>query len=135
MWIAWLISLLILSLSTYRLIAYIKKTKRYYKVVATVIGNDVKTVDGALIGPQYFYASVVTFTDNKGIQQQMICGEENQGRPIYKEGELITLLVDPANSGRFLVYDFVNGYLIPFIWIAIGISVVAVPYLFPDSFR
>lgn len=112
-----------------------KKVKNYYKVPATIIGNDVETVDDPLMGPKYFYSPIVEFTDSDGQIKQMICGENNPDRPLYKAGAQITVMVDPANSSRFLVHDFVNGYLIPFIWIAIGLSVVAIPYLFPDSFK
>lgn len=131
----WFLSILILSLSFYRLYIYMKKVRNYYKVSATIVGNDIKTVDDPLMGPKYFYAPIVEFTDSNGERKQMICGEDNPGRPLYKDGAKITLLVDPSDSSRFLVQDFVNGYIIPFIWIIIGISIVAIPYLFPETFR
>ncbi len=131
----WFLSALIISLSVYRLITYVRKARNYYKTQAVIVGNDMKTVDDALMGPKYFYAAIVEFTDNKGERKQMVCGEDNPGRPLYKDGAKLTLLVHPTDPSRFLVRDFINGYLIPFIWIAIGIAIVVIPYAFPETFR
>jgi hypothetical protein len=112
-----------------------KKTKKYYKVSATIVGNDIETVDDPLMGPKHFYSPIIQFVDSNGESRQMVSGENNPDRPLYSDGAKITLLVDPADSSRFLIHDFVNGYLIPIIWIVIGLSVVVVPYLFPNEFR
>ncbi|TDH19839.1 hypothetical protein EXU57_22570 [Segetibacter sp. 3557_3] len=131
----WFLAALILGLSFYRLYMYVRKVKNYYKVAATIVGNDIKTVEDPLMGPKYFYAPIVEFTDKSGELKQMICGEDNPGRPIYKDGAKLTLLVHPDDASRFLVHDFVNGYLIPVIWIIIGVSIVLIPYIFPETFK
>lgn len=131
----WFLAALIMGLSIYRLVLYMRKVKNYYRVSATIVGNDIKTVEDPLMGPKYFYAPIVEFTDKDGQQKQMICGEDNPGRPIYKDGAKLTLLVNPTDPSRFLVHDFVNGYLIPIIWMIIGIAIILIPYLFPDTFK
>ena len=130
----WVIPILIFVLSIYRLVSYYRKVKHYYKVSATVIGNDIKTVSGGMAGDQHYYSPVIEFTDRYGNIQQLISGEDNVGRPLYREGKTITILVNPDDSTRFLVYDFVNGYLIPVIWILIGIAVIIIPMIFPETF-
>ena len=131
----WFLAALIISLSVYRLVVYMRKVRNYYRVSATIVGNDIKTVEDPLMGPKYFYAPIVAFIDKDGQRKEMICGEDNPGRPIYKDGSKLTLLVHPDDPSRFLVHDFVNGYLIPFIWIAIGIAIVLIPYLYPETFK
>jgi hypothetical protein len=131
----WFISILILSLSIYRLINYYNKVKNYYKVSATIVGNDIKTVEDTLMGSQYYYAAIVEFTDKDGNIKQLISGEENPGRPLYSTGTKLTILVHPDNSSRFLMFDFVEGYLIPIIWIAIGIAIIMIPLIFPETFN
>ena len=87
-----------------------------------------------MAGDQHYYSPVIEFTDKNGDIQQLISGEDNVDRPLYREGKTITILVNPNDSTRFLVYDFVNGYLIPIIWILIGIAVIIIPMIFPETF-
>jgi hypothetical protein len=131
----WFFAVLILSLSLYRLRNYYNKVKNYYKAAATIVGNDVKTVKDTIMGDQYYYASIVEFTDKDGNVKQLVSAEENPGRPLYSQGTKLTVLVHPADSNRFLMYDFVDGYLIPLIWIAIGISIAVIPLIFPEVFK
>ena len=130
----WVIPILIFTLSIYRIVMYHKKVKNYYKVSATIIGNDVKTVKGGMAGDQHYYSPIIEFTDREGNLQQLISGEDNPDRPLYTQGKTLTILVNPTDSSRFLIYDFVNGYLIPIIWLLIGIAVVAIPMMFPETF-
>jgi hypothetical protein len=132
---SWFFSILILSLALYRLITYYNKVKNYYKVAATIVGNDVKTVEDTLMGNQYYYAAIVEFTDKDGNVKQLISAEENPGRPLYNQGAKLTVLVHPADSNRFLMYDFVDGYFIPLIWIVIGISIALIPIIFSETFK
>jgi hypothetical protein len=131
----WFLSALILTLSIYRLILYRKKVKNYYKVSATIVDNNIKTVEDTLMGNQYYYAAIVEFRDKDGNVKQLISGEENPGRPLYSIGAKLTILVHPEDSNRFLMYDFVEGYLIPVIWIVIGVSIAAIPLIFPETFK
>lgn len=130
----WGIAIFIMGLGIYRFIVYHLKVRKYYKTSAIVIGDDIQKVSDPLQGDKFFYAPIVTFTDRYGQAQQMICGEDSAGRPLYKQGTKLTILVHPHDSSRFLVYDFISGYLIPVIWIIIGAAVVAIPALFPEAF-
>lgn len=130
----WFLSAIILGLSGYRLLAYHKKVKRYYKVPAVVVGNDIKTVGDALMGDKYFYAAIVEYEDKQGQKHQMVSGEDNPGRPLYQPGDKLSLLVNPIDPTKFLVYDFVGGYLIPVIWIIIGLAIVIIPAAYPETF-
>lgn len=129
------IPILIFVLSIYRIVTYYKQVKNYYKVSATIVGNDMKTVKGGITGDQYYYSPIIEFIDKNGNIQQLISGEDNPDRPLYSEGKKLTILVNPEDSSRFLVHDFVNGYLIPVIWILIGITIVIVPMIFPETFN
>jgi hypothetical protein len=131
----WFLFVLIVGLGVYRLIAYHNKVKKYYPVVGTVVGNDIKTVEDALMGDKYFYAAIVEFTDNMGATHHFISGEDNPGRPIYKEGSSLNLLVHPNDPSKFMVQDIVGGYIIPIIWIIIGIAIPLIPILYPETFR
>ena len=131
----WFLSILILSLSFHRLIIYNKKSKNYYKAHAVVTGIDIKTTEDELMGKKYFYAAIMEFTDKHGVRQQLISGEDNPGRPLYKVGAKLTLLVHPDDPSKFLPYDFVSGYLIPVIWIIIGVAIVAIPLIWPEVFK
>ncbi len=131
----WFLFTLIVGLGLYRLILYYQKIKKYYKVKGTIVGQDVKPVDDALMGKKYYYAPIVAFTDKYNRLQEMVCGEDNPDRPLYKDGASITLLVHPDDSSRFLVYDFVSGILIPIIWILIGIAIPLIPIMYPDVFK
>ena len=131
----WFLFVLIVGLGVYRLVVYHNKVRKYYPVVGTVIGNDIKTVEDALMGDKYFYAAIVEFTDRNGKTHHYISGEDNPGRPIYKEGSNLNLLVHPEDASKFLVSDIVGGYIIPIIWIIIGIAVPLIPILFPDTFK
>ena len=130
----WFLFVIIVGLGIYRIVVYHKKVKQFYKVTATVTGNDVKEVDDQLMGKKYFYAPIVDFTDKYNRPQQMICGEDNPDRPLYKAGQSITLLVHPDDSSRFIMYDYVSGYIIPIIWIIIGIAIPLIPILWPETF-
>jgi hypothetical protein len=112
-----------------------RKTKNYFKTSATIVGNDIETVDDPLMGPKHFFSPIIEFMDSSGERRQLISGENNPDRPLYTAGDKITVLINPADSTKFLIHDYVNGYVIPIIWIVIGLSVVIVPYLFPQSFR
>ena len=131
----WFLFALIVGLGVYRLVVYYQQVMKYYKVPGTVVGQNVKTTDDPLMGKKYYYAPVVTFTDKYLRPQEMICGEDNPDRPLYKVGSTITLLVHPDDSSRFLMYDFVSGILIPIIWIIIGIAIPLIPILFPETFK
>jgi uncharacterized membrane protein len=130
----WFLSTVILVLSVYRLIVYHKKVKKYYKVPAVVVGTDIKTVEDAMMGDKYFYAAIVEYTDKEGRQHQMISGEDNPSRPLYQQGAKLSLLVHPDDPTKFLVNDYVGGYIIPVIWIIIGIVIVAIPLMYPETF-
>src|ERR1043165_1476287 len=123
----WFLFAVIVGLGLYRIIVYHKKVKAYYKVRATVVGTDVKEVDDTLMGKKYFYAPIIEFVDRYKRPQQMIAGEDNPDRPLYKIGNEITILVHPDDSSRFIMYDFISGYLIPIIWILIGIAIPLIP--------
>jgi len=129
------LSAIVLGLSIYRLIVYHKKVKKYYKVPAVVVGNDIKTVEDAMMGDKYFYAAIVEYTDKDGNKHQMISGEDNPSRPLYQDGATMKLLVHPDDPTKFLVDDYVGGYIIPVIWIIIGIAIVAIPLMYPDTFK
>lgn len=131
----WFLFALIVGLGGYRLVAYYNKVNRYYKVRGTVVGQHVKTTEDPIMGKKYFYAPVVAFTDKYLRPQEMICGEDNPDRPLYKVDSTITLLVHPEDSSRFIMYDFVSGILIPIIWILIGIAIPLIPILFPETFK
>lgn len=131
----WFISLLILSLAFYRLITYYLKSKKYYRATGIITGNEKRKVEDALMGDKFFYAAVVEFTDKEGIVQKMVFGEDNAGRPMYKPGDKVSLLVHPDDSSKFLEHDFINGYLIPVIWIIIGLAVILIPTLYPETFK
>lgn len=131
----WFLFTMIVGLGIYRLVLYILKVKKYYKIKGTIVGQNIKEVDDALMGKKYYYAPVVAFKDKYNRPQEMICGEDNPDRPLYKEGAIITLLVHPDDSSRFLMYDFVSGILIPIIWIIIGITIPLIPILFPETFK
>ncbi len=102
---------------------------------AVVVGTDIKTVEDALMGDKYFYAAIVEYTDKDGNVHQMISGEDNPGRPLYQNGAKFNLLVHPADPTKFLVNDYVGGYIIPIIWIVIGLAIVIIPYVYPDTFK
>ena len=123
----WFLSLVILGLSIYRLIVYHQKVNKYYKVPAVVVGTDIKTVEDALMGDKYFYAAIVEYTDKHGNKHQMISGEDNPSRPLYQEGATMKLLVHPNDPTKFLVNDYVGGYIIPIIWIIVGLAIVIIP--------
>ncbi|MCY7421364.1 MAG: DUF3592 domain-containing protein [Chitinophagaceae bacterium] len=131
----WFLSLVILSLAIYRLVVYHKKVKKYYKVPAVVVGTDIKTVEDAMMGDKYFYAAIVEYTDKNGQQHQMISGEDNPSRPLYKKGDKLSLLVHPNDPTKFLVNDYVGGYIIPIIWVLIGLAIVIIPAMYPDTFK
>lgn len=131
----YILPVIILSLSIYRLVVYYRKTKNYFKTDGVVVGAHTRTEADALMGDKYYYSAIVEFTDNKGVTQKMIFSEENPERPLYQTGSKIKLLVNPDDPTKFLEYDFINGYLIPIIWILIGLSIVVVPELFPESFK
>ncbi len=135
MFAIWLVSIVILGLAFYRLIIYHNKVRKYYKVPAVVVGNDIKTVHDEMMGDKYFYAAIVEYADKQGNIHQMISGEDNPSRPLYKPGDKMQLLVHPTDPTKFLVSDFVGGYLIPLIWIIIGVAVVAIPLMYPDTFK
>jgi hypothetical protein len=130
----WFLFAIIVSLALYRMIVYHKKVKQYYKVKATIIGHDVKEVDDALMGKKYFYAPVIEFVDKYKRSQEMISGEDNPDRPLYKVGDVITILVHPDDSSRFIMYDFISGYLIPIIWLIVGIAIPLIPIIWPEVF-
>ncbi|WP_207492178.1 DUF3592 domain-containing protein [Aridibaculum aurantiacum] len=131
----WFLFTIIVGLGLYRLVVYARRVKNYYKVTGTIVGNEVKTVDDALMGKKYFYSPIVSFTDMHGHPQQLICGADNADRPLYKPGASIKLLVHPDDSTRFIMYDFVEGILIPIIWIIIGTAIPIIPMLFPETFK
>ncbi len=131
----WFLSLIILGLAIYRLVVYHQKVKKYYKVPAVVVGTDIKTVEDALMGDKYFYAAIVEYTDKNGNVHKMVSGEDNPGRPLYQPGAKLPLLIHPDDPTKFLVNDYVGGYIIPFIWIIIGIAIIAIPLLYPDTFK
>ena len=131
----WFLFTIIVGLGMYRLVVYHLKVRRYYKVQAEVTGNSRKEVEDALMGTKYFYAAIVSFIDKYKRQQEMICSEDNPDRPLYKEGTKITLLVHPDDSSRFVMYDFVNGYLIPILWIIIGTAIPLIPIMYPEVFE
>ena len=130
-----ILAILILGLSVYRLIRYYNKAKKYYKVKGKVVALDKKTVDDAMMGPKYYFAPIIAFTDKYGQQQEIISGEDSPDRPLYTPGTNVTLLVNPDDSSRFIMYSFVEGYLIPVIWIIIGIAIIAIPLIFPKTFE
>ncbi len=129
------LSSVILILSIYRLVVYHKKVKKYYKVHAVVVGTDIKTVEDALMGDKYFYAAIFEYTDKNGTTRQMISGEDNPSRPLYQNGAKLSLLVHPNDSTKFLVNDYVGGYIIPIIWIIIGLAIIIIPSIYPDTFK
>ena len=131
----WFLSSVILSLAIYRLIIYHKKVKKYYKVPAVVVGTDIKTVEDALMGDKYFYAAIVEYVDNTGELHQMISGEDNPSRPLYQKGDKLSLLVHPDDPSKFLVNDYIGGYIIPIIWLLIGLAIVIIPLMYPDTFK
>jgi len=131
----WFLSCVILGLSIYRLIVYHNKVKLYYKVPAQVVGTDIKTVGDALMGDKYFYAAIFQYTDKNGQVHQMISGEDNPSRPLYQQGAKLSLLVHPNDPTKFLVNDYVGGYLIPVIWIIIGLAIVIIPAMYPETFK
>lgn len=131
----WFLSAVILTLAIYRLVIYHKKVKKYYKVPAVVVGIDIKTVADEMMGDKYFYAAIVEYTDKHGEPHQMISGEDNPSRPLYQKGDKLSLLVNPDDPTKFLVDDYVGGYIIPIIWLLIGIAIVAIPLMYPDTFR
>ncbi len=131
----WFLSAVILSLSIYRLVVYHNKVKKYYKAPGVVVGTDIKTVEDALMGDKYFYAAIVEYTDKNGQVHQMISGEDNPSRPLYQPGDKMKLLVHPTDPTKFLADDYVGGYIIPFIWITIGVAIIAIPLMYPDTFK
>jgi hypothetical protein len=131
----YILPVIILSLSIYRIVIYYRKSKNYYKTDAVVVGSNVRTEEDALMGNKYYYSAIVEFTDKQGSLQKMVFAEENPERPLYANGSKIKLLVNPDDPTKFLEYDFITGYLIPIIWIIIGLSIVVVPALFPESFK
>jgi hypothetical protein len=130
----WFLFAIIVGLAIYRLVDYHKKVKAYYKVKAVVTGIDVKEVDDTLMGAKYFYAPIIEFTDKYHRPQQMISGEDNPDRPLYKVGAELTILVHPDDSSRFIMYDFISGYLIPIIWLLIGTAIPLIPMIWPEVF-
>lgn len=131
----WFLSTVILSLAIYRLVVYYKKVQKYYKIPAVVVGTDIKTVEDALMGDKYFYAAIVEYTDKNGELHQMISGEDNPSRPLYQKGDKLSLLVHPDDPSKFLVNDYVGGYIIPIIWLLIGLAIVIIPLMYPDTFK
>lgn len=131
----WFLSTVILSLAIYRLVVYYKKVQKYYKIPAVVVGTDIKTVEDALMGDKYFYAAIVEYTDKNGGLHQMISGEDNPSRPLYQKGDKLSLLVHPDDPSKFLVNDYVGGYIIPIIWLVIGLAIVIIPLMYPDTFK
>ena len=131
----WFLSLVILSLAIYRLVVYHKKVQKYYQVPAVVVGTDIKTVEDALMGDKYFYAAIVEYTDKNGEIHQMISGEDNPSRPLYQKGNKLSLLVHPDDPSKFLVNDYIGGYIIPIIWLLIGLAIVIIPAMYPDTFK
>lgn len=131
----WFLSSVILTLAIYRLVIYHKKVKKYYKVPAVVVGTDIKSVADEMMGDKYFYAAIVEYTDKNGEAHQMISGEDNPSRPLYKNGDKLSLLVHPDDPSKFLADDFVGGYIIPIIWLLIGMAIVIIPLMYPDTFR
>ncbi|MDB5192699.1 MAG: hypothetical protein JWQ96_2262 [Segetibacter sp.] len=129
-----ILAFLILGLSIYRLIRYNKKIKKYYKVKATIVGLDQKKVDDAMMGPKYYFAPILAFTDKYGQQQEIISGEDNPDRPLYKTGTDVTILVNPNDSSRFIMYSVVEGYVIPILWILVAFAIIAIPLIFPKTF-
>ena len=130
----WFLSLVILGLSFYRLVVYYKKVKKYYKVPGVVVGTDIKTVEDAMMGDKLFYAAIFQYNDKAGTQHQMISGEDNPDRPLYQTGAKVSLLVHPDDPTKFLVNDYVGGYVIPIIWIIIGLAIVIIPLMYPETF-
>ena len=100
-----------------------------------MIGTDIKTVEDAMMGDKYFYAAIVEYADKNGQEHQMISGEDNPSRPLYKKGDKLSLLVHPDDATKFLVNDYVGGYIIPIIWLLIGLAIVIIPAMYPDTFK
>jgi hypothetical protein len=120
MWI-FIIPAVIFIAVIYHIWVYADKKKHYYKVKATVVGNEVATSVDEMSGAtsEYFYA-IFEFTDKKGVKQTFVSGEDSPDRPAYKEGDKVVLLVHPADPSKFLEYDFADVYGIPLVGVAVG---------------
>ena len=124
MFIALGISLLIIALAVFRLMKYHSKTKTYYRVVGLVIDNKVEEIAAEMPGVyNTYYYPVIEFTDKQGIEQTYTSSLDNPDRPLYKTGDTVKLLVNHEDASRFIFHDVIDGYVIPILWVVIGIAV------------
>ncbi len=100
---------------------YRSKHKTYYQVKGKVIQYHIKNLPSSESGGYTHYYPIIQFTDKNGVDLVLVSSDYNPDRPLYKIGEVIDLLVDPANSNLFLLDIKFDRVVIPIVWISIGI--------------
>ena len=100
---------------------YRNKHKTYYKVKGTVIQYHVEGLPTTVSGGYTHYYPIIQFTDKNGANLVLVSSDYNPDRPLYKVGEVIDLLVNPADSNLFLLDIKFDRVVIPIVWVSIGI--------------
>jgi|GEM_PF-4894701 len=122
------VAVFIILLAVIRLVRYHTKTKKYYPVKGLVIDNEAKRTiaENATMHSTTYYSPVIQFIDKAGNKQTFVASQDNQERPLYAVGATVKLLVNEEDPSRFIFHDIVDGYIIPIVWIVIGIAVALV---------
>jgi hypothetical protein len=123
------VAYIIFVMVVYRIVFYYRKHRTYYKVKATVTGNEKQTVEDPLTGEKYYYYPILRFTDKAGTLHEVISTEDNADRPAYSIGQQLTVLVHPADARRVILINWVDVYALPILWLAVGLFLWLVPFL------
>ncbi len=122
------VGILVIISAIVRYISYQKKVNSYYKVQAEVIDNEEDEASG--VEANVFFAAVLKFKDKDNNEQIFTSSEQSAERPSYAVGEKVWLLVHPDDSSRFVYFDAIEHYVLPLVWLAIGVGAIFLGYKF-----
>ena len=80
-------------------------------------------------------------SDEKKLAKNEVLAKLKVSKPLDEKGlaylmsQQLGLLEKFLATEQFLADDFVGGYIIPIIWLIIGMAIVIIPLMYPDTFR
>ncbi|MBC7721139.1 MAG: DUF3592 domain-containing protein [Pedobacter sp.] len=122
------IGILIIVMAIVRYIAYQKKVNSYYKTEAEVVGNEEDESSG--VEANIFFSAILQFKDKSGNELTLTSSEQSAERPSYNIGDKIWILVNPEDATRFVVFDAIEHYVLPLVWLSLGIGVIVLGFIF-----
>jgi hypothetical protein len=118
---AFFVPALIIAINTWKIVGYYKRTNRFIKVPGRVAGNAISRARSRH-SPDH-YSPIIEFVTRDNISIKAVYAQDNPDRPLYGEGESVTICYDPEEPRRFMIYDPKAEYLIGGVWIVICLVV------------